>query len=314
MTLVIRCVSGVDSIDKSILMALDKNCRISYEQLSRQLDISANAVRKRVTNLLETGVIVEFAVLFTPAMTNSESLFMQIQTNGCEDPDEFSEKLGNHPSVLQVTRVASGTGGSYIVFAEYIDSSQMLDLSSFVRSIECVADIDMHPLLTSQGGRIDLKNIHLRVLRFLTEDPRMQVSEIARRADMTARSARRALDEMLESEAIWFAARWDLAASGSTRFFARIKFDSKKSSHEEVEEWLRQRYPHVYWYSYISATEPIIFANFVVDHIGDADRISRNLTNAEFIISALPLIVFPTKKYPRIGMIMLEEKLRETGF
>ncbi|MDF1538574.1 MAG: winged helix-turn-helix transcriptional regulator [Candidatus Thorarchaeota archaeon] len=304
----------MDSIDKSILMALDRNCRISYEQLSRQLGISANAVRKRITNLLETGVIVEFATLFTPAMTNSESLFIQIQTNGCEDPDELSESLGNHPSVLQVTRVASGIGGSYIIFAEYLDSLQMLDLNSFVRSVECVVDIDAHPLLTSRGGRIELKHIHLRVLRFLIDSPRMQVSEIARKAGMTARSARRALDEMLESEAIWFSARWDLAASGSTRFFARIEFNPKTGSHEEIEEWLRHEYPHAYWYSYVSATEPIIFANFVVDHIGDADNISRNLINAEFITSAIPLIVFPTKKYHRIGMTMLEEKLREAGF
>jgi DNA-binding Lrp family transcriptional regulator len=295
-------------------MALDRNCRISYEALARDLGVSANAIRKRVTNLIESKVITEFVVLFSAAMTGAESLFLQIETDGCEDPEELSEKLGNHPSVLQVTRVATGTGGLYIVFAQYVGSTQMLELSSFIRTIKCVVSVDTHPLLTAKGGTIDVKKVHLRVLRTLKEDPRMQISEIARRAGMTARSARRALNQLIESRAVWFAARWDLAAGGSTRFFAKIQYNEKVTNHQEVEEWLRKKYPHVYWYSYISATESMLFSNFVVDHISEVDRVSRELSKAEIITSAIPMIVFPTKKFPRIGMTALEEKLQQEGF
>ncbi|MCK5152478.1 MAG: winged helix-turn-helix transcriptional regulator [Candidatus Thorarchaeota archaeon] len=304
----------MDAIDKSILMALDVNCRLSYEALARDLGVSANAVRKRVTNLIDSKVITDFVVVFSAAMTGAESLFLQIETDGCEDPEKFSEKAGGHPAVLQVTRVASGTGGLYIIFGEYDDSPQMLELSSFIRSIDCVVSVDTHPLLTAKGGTLELKKVHLGVLRTLTEDARMQISEIARKTGMTARSARRALNQMLESGAVWFATRWDLAAGGSTRFFAKIQYNEKLLTHQDVEEWLRKEFPHAFWYSYISATEPMLFSNFVVNHIGDADRISRELTNTEFISSAIPMIVYPTKKFPRIGMTMLEEKLQREGF
>ncbi|MFW9847541.1 MAG: winged helix-turn-helix transcriptional regulator [Candidatus Thorarchaeota archaeon] len=304
----------MDVIDKSILMALDKNCRMSYEALARDLGVSANAVRKRVNNLIESNIITDFVVLFSSAMTGAELLFLQIETDGCEDPEELSELLGTHPSVLQVTRVASGTGGLYIVFAEYVDSPQMLELSSYIRSKDCIVSVDTHPLLTSKGGKLELKRVHLRVLRALTEDARMQISEIARKSGMTARSARRALHQMIDSGALWFATRWDLAAGGSTRFFAKIQFDEKMTNHQELEDWLTKNYSLVYWYSYVSATEPILFSNFVVDHISEADRISRELTRNEFIVSAIPMIVYPTKKYPRIGMTLLEERIKQEGF
>jgi predicted transcriptional regulator len=242
-------------------------------------------------------------------MTGAESLFLQIETDGCEDPEQLSEQLGGHPSILQVTRVASGTGGLYIIFAEYIGSTQMLELSSFIRTIECVTSVDTHPLLTDKGSTLELKRVHLRVLKTLVDDPRMQISEIARLSGITARSARRALNQMIDSGALWFSTRWDLAAGGSTRFFARIQYEEKTTSHQDVEEWLRKEYPHVYWYSYISATEPVLFSNFVVDHISDADRISRDLVKAEFITSAIPMIFYPTRKYPRIGMTKLAEML-----
>ena len=304
----------MDVVDKSILMALDRNCRISYEALARDLGVSANAVRKRVANLIESKVITDFVVVFSPAMTGAELLFLQIETDGCEDPEELSEKIGSHPAALQVTRVASGTGGLYIVFGEYVDSPQMLELSSFIRSIDCVVSVDTHPLLTAEGGKIEMKRVHLRVLRTLTEDARMQISEIARKTGMTARSAWRALNQMLDSGAVWFSTRWDLAAGGSTRFFAKIQYNEKTVSHQDVEDWLGKEFPTAYWYSYVSATEPMIFSNFVVDHIGDADRISRELTKSEFIKSAIPMIVYPTKKFPRIGMTMLEDKLKQEGF
>ncbi|MHA2425196.1 MAG: Lrp/AsnC family transcriptional regulator, partial [Candidatus Thorarchaeota archaeon] len=74
----------MDAIDKSILMALDQNCRLSYEALARDLGVSANAIRKRITNLIESRVITDFVVLFSAAMTGAESLFLQIETDGCE--------------------------------------------------------------------------------------------------------------------------------------------------------------------------------------------------------------------------------------
>ncbi|MFW9909066.1 MAG: AsnC family transcriptional regulator [Candidatus Thorarchaeota archaeon] len=302
----------MDIIDKFLLIALDANCRASYEALSRQLSVSANAVRKRIVNLIDSNVITDFVVLLSPAMTGAEMVFLLIQTDGCEDPEAITDTIGNHPLVLQVTRIASACRGTYMALAEYIESPQLLELSSFVRSVECVESVEIHPLLIDKGGRIDFAKAHLKILRALKDDPRMQISEIARKTKLSARSARRILQQLIDSRALIFGTRWDLAAGGGMRFFAHIRYDEQKINYSELDDRLREQYSLEYWYSYVSATEPVVFANFVVEHLRDANRISSELVRMPFIRSAIPLIQYPTKKYPRIGMTMLDDILKET--
>jgi len=91
----------VDPIDKKILLALDSNCRLSYQALADQVCISANAVRKRFDRLIETGVIEEFVVLLRPDMVGSEYLVALVQTDGTENEEEFIEYLGANPNIVQ---------------------------------------------------------------------------------------------------------------------------------------------------------------------------------------------------------------------
>ena len=100
----------MDSIDKSILLALDTNCRLSYQSLAETLGITATAIRKRFDRLIETGVIEEFNVLLKPAMLGSEDLVGLVYTDGSEKEDEFIELMGANPNVVQVGPIVTGTG------------------------------------------------------------------------------------------------------------------------------------------------------------------------------------------------------------
>jgi Lrp/AsnC family transcriptional regulator, leucine-responsive regulatory protein len=48
---------GLDAIDERILRMLEANGRASYEEMGRQVNLSANAIRGRVQSLRERGVI-----------------------------------------------------------------------------------------------------------------------------------------------------------------------------------------------------------------------------------------------------------------
>ena len=50
----------LDLLDKQIILALNVNCRTSYQALAHELGLSVNAVKKRINKLIETGVILEF--------------------------------------------------------------------------------------------------------------------------------------------------------------------------------------------------------------------------------------------------------------
>lgn len=52
----------LDATDKKILQELEKDARVSYTDLSRKLELSDVAVRKRIDRLLKKGIIKGFSV------------------------------------------------------------------------------------------------------------------------------------------------------------------------------------------------------------------------------------------------------------
>ncbi|MFQ5833710.1 MAG: AsnC family transcriptional regulator [Candidatus Thorarchaeota archaeon] len=303
----------VDAVDKKILLELDINCRISFEELGRKLEMTSNAVKKRFDKLVESGVIDHFVVAFKPAMTGAEYLIAEVSTDGSEDEEEFVSHIGNNDMTVQVGLLAGGEGRLYMVHAEYIGSEGLLELSSFLRNLDSVIKVEIHTIATDPGKKVDLTNMHLRVLRHLIDDPRMIISELARRSGLTARRVRKLLTDLIEGRGFWFSARWNLSAGESTEFYVHIEYNEQKGTAEELEQWLREEYPQEYWYSYASALEPVVYAKFVTEHFREAETITRAITAAHLTKATRTMICYPVKKFPRLGQVKLQEKLAASG-
>lgn len=303
----------MDIIDKKMLLELDVNCRVSFEELSRKLNITSNAVKKRFDKLVDSGVIDEFSVAFKPAMTGAEYLIAEVRTDGSENEEAFIEEIGENDMTVQVGLLVGGEGRSYMVHAEYIGADGLAELGRFLRGLDGVNSVDMHTMVTDPGKKTDLTKLHLRILRHLLDDPRMMISELANRSGLTARRVRRLLVELIEGRSFWFSVRWNLSAGESTEFYVRLEYDQGVSSPEKIDEWLRSEYEMEYWYSYVSATEPVLFAKFVTEHFRDAEPITRRMTSPDFIKSTRTLLCYPVKKFSRLGQLKLQEMLAEAG-
>ncbi|MFW9845007.1 MAG: Lrp/AsnC family transcriptional regulator [Candidatus Thorarchaeota archaeon] len=303
----------MDSIDKNILIALDANCRLSYQALSDQLGITANAIRKRFDRLVETGVIEEFVVMLQPEVVGSEYLIALVRTDATENEEEFIEYLGANLNIIQAGQVVTSSNRLYFVHCEYIGSGDLKDLSTFFNKIESVTELELHTIPVPRGNPFDVKRLHLRVLKLLLEDARMQVSQIAKRLGITARRAGRAIQEMQDSGAFWFAIRWNLSLGDNTEFYLKIIYDEKVASKDDVDAWLREKYPDEYWFSFCSAMEPVLFAKFVTDHFRDARDIARVVDDETFSCTVDTLLSYPVKKFPRVGMLKIQEMIAEAG-
>ena len=95
---------ALDLIDKGIIMDLDRNCRVSYEILSRKYNLAANSIKRRIEKLLESGVIQRFTIELSLAMMDSELMLALISTEGLED--EIFRKTFTENGVI----VAGGLG------------------------------------------------------------------------------------------------------------------------------------------------------------------------------------------------------------
>ncbi|MGY5875014.1 MAG: winged helix-turn-helix transcriptional regulator [Candidatus Thorarchaeota archaeon] len=296
-----------------ILLQLDIDCRISYESLARKFGVSSNAIKRRVGKMVECGVIEEYAVILSPAMTGAQYMMAFLHTDGSENTDLLVDHLGKYPMIVQVTRMASGSGGLYQIYAEYVGPEGLSELGRFLRTTDGINDVEIHTLLQPQGSTMELSRTHLRVLRCLLQDARMPIKDVAECTGMTARRIRRILNSLVESESVQFRVRWDLGAGGSTQFFVKTEYNQREKAHEEMDVWLEEAYPDEFWYSYASAVQPVIYANFVVDHLREVDRISREIRSKSFVAATASLISYPVKKFPRVGMARLEEMLTEAN-
>ncbi|MHA2312525.1 MAG: winged helix-turn-helix transcriptional regulator [Candidatus Thorarchaeota archaeon] len=302
----------MDDIDKRIIFALDRDCRLSYQAIADKIGLTANATKKRIGKLVESGVIDRFMTTLSLAMIDADLVLAIVQTDGTEFQDDIIEKIGSNPSVVQVSAVASGIGGLYFVFAALGGSKALLDFGSNIRRIDSVKDLDIHVTLSQKGKKVNLSKTQKKVLRHLVEDPRASITDVAKATGMTARRARRAIDDIRNGGGVAFAVFWNLGKGGLTEVLMHISYDEKSMKSEQMVKWLEQQFPNEYWSSFISAVAPVVFARFVVSEIETAERISKAIRKAPFVESVTTLVLYSNNIFDWPGTTELKKLLENS--
>jgi Lrp/AsnC family transcriptional regulator, regulator for asnA, asnC and gidA len=91
---------NIDDLDRRILKLLQSNCRLSFADLSRELDVAEATVRFRVNRLVNDGIITKFAAILDPTkvgMKVSGAILLKIDPTyldeACKQLVTFSETL-----------------------------------------------------------------------------------------------------------------------------------------------------------------------------------------------------------------------------
>jgi len=302
----------LDEIDKGILFGMLQNCRTPYRTLAQQFNMTANAVKKRIQKLVDTGVIVKFTAELSPAMVDGENFLAVISTDGDENEEKFLHLFGSH---MLVREVGVLSGSAYLIMGTSIGSESLRDLGSFLRGIENVRSVELHSLVKDalHGRKTELTKLQLRVLSCLAENPRMPTKRISEITGLTVRRTRKTISTLLESETISLGIRWNLSAGEGFVFLLKINWDEKTGSLEDVLLFISDNFPVAFYGPLVSATEPVIFAVFVVDQFKDADLISKKIAGASFVKSCQTLFGRPQESFPDIRSIRLREMLKDVG-
>jgi len=304
-------VFTLDLIDRGILLDLRKNCRISYKTLAENHNISSNAIKNRIEGLTKSRIINRYLIQLSRAMVNSELMFVLLYTNKSIDDDTLSELVFEDPSVVQVH---FDSAGSCIVIAECFGSKHMGELSQFFRGIESVEEAEIHTVPTPKGEKAELSNIQLRVLAPLLDNPRMPISKIAKQTGFTARRVRRTLNELIEQRAVEFTVSSTLSVADSTFFAFRISWDPKVINPDTIEAKIRSDYPLELWGCIQSAIEPLLWADFLVNHTKEVEPIAASLRSIPSVVIESTILVYPPKKRRMVREIILREMISEAGY
>ncbi|NHJ14398.1 MAG: Lrp/AsnC family transcriptional regulator [Candidatus Thorarchaeota archaeon] len=300
----------MDSIDREILSKLEKNCRISYQNIACDIGISSNAVKKRVSKLLESGVLEGFSVMLSRAMAGSEVVFFFVRTDGSLDDEAFIKEIGSNSMVYAIMPLSIG---DYIVMADCIGTKAQLDLGRILRTRRGVVDVDMHPILSDKGRKAEISRLQLRVLKCLLQDARMSTVGISRCSGLTTKRVRRILMDLEESKAIDFTINLNINTGESLAFLAVIKWDASVVGYAEIDGQLRTYYPHSYWFPFVCTIEPLLYGVFIVQKISDVEDVYRSLKSITGIMNVKPLVFFPNRLFKSIRVDILEETISKAG-
>jgi len=124
----VSAISELDSIDRRILVALQKRGRMSNADLSEKVNLSPSACHRRVQRLETDGFIKDYVALLDPRKLGCPStIFVEITLSGQADEvlEAFEREVAKIPDVLECHLMA-GT-------ADYLLKVVAQDTEDFAR-------------------------------------------------------------------------------------------------------------------------------------------------------------------------------------
>lgn len=306
----------LDLIDKRILYALGEDARLSYRMLARKLDLSVTAVRNRVLRLEEGGIILRYLLYPSYAMLDASFFLAFLHITRPPPRKAFCDLLGSNPMIDNVNTLADG---NVLCWGKYVGSRGLDELSLWFHNLTLVKDVEFHTLLVERGKKCALNSMQVQVLRYLREDVRMPIGELAKRTGLTHRRVRKILDTLLGSSGSapedWFhesgvgdfrtsqqcfhaRADGDVAEGGSTRFLAKVVFRGGDEQRREIVKTLKHAYPHEYWFTIASASAPVLFIMFLVAVANETPQILSRIKDLKGVDSVKPIVHYAHTFYP----------------
>ena len=126
--------------------------------------------------------------------------------------------MRRHSLIEQISGIACGNGGMYIVYALYRGSQGLAKLSSFLRKQKNITNLEMHTLVVDRGRKVNLNYLHLKVLSCLLEDPRISMVDIRKKISLSIKKIRKTIDFLQESGAVQFGVLLFPGADGSIEY------------------------------------------------------------------------------------------------
>ncbi|OLS30849.1 MAG: hypothetical protein ThorAB25_07080 [Candidatus Thorarchaeota archaeon AB_25] len=301
----------LDPTDRSIFEELGRDCRIPYKKLAGRIGLSTTAVIRRVSSLIENGLM--FVVLPSRALVGTSGFIGIIHTDGTENVKELINLIGTNREIIQVSELVTTIGRSYFVTGEYTRSKHLLEIGRRFRGLNGVKNVELHSIIRSrisEGIKLTATKQQLLVLRALRKDARMKIKDIAEDSGLSVKRVRKIIREIQESGAFRFTTRWNSTLAKGLDLVLRIQIEENATSNQQVWNWMKEEFTTRVFDVFQSATEPVLFAWFEPDDIKDAHGICEMVRKESSVISITPLVLFSHKKFPWLREFLLDEMIQ----
>lgn len=144
--------NGLDDIDVTILSSLSRNGRYSIKYLSDITGISKPAVKKRIDNLIDDGIIEGFTAKLNMKKFGYNLIFYSmVRVTDANHSVEVAEKLNDIKEIFLVDLI---TGDYDLIFRGYaVDQDHLFEILSKAQSIPHVEHLFTLMVIKSLPGK-----------------------------------------------------------------------------------------------------------------------------------------------------------------
>lgn len=146
----------LDNIDKQLLAELSENGRLSYVELAERVGLSRVAVRDRIQNLKDKGVIEKFTVVINSEKFGKQvSAFFEVDVEPMQ-LQEVAQNLANNP---QVASIYQTTGPSTLHMHVLVEDFQKLEtfINKELYSVSGITRVESSIILKRFKSRTSFK-------------------------------------------------------------------------------------------------------------------------------------------------------------
>ena len=244
----------MDEIDLRIILLLMNNSRLTYREISEYLNLSVNAVFKRVQSLIDYRIIEKFVTRIKPYAINAIYTFIFGQSKS-QDVNNKIFELGEHDNTWQI--MLSSRNYMYIgamlenihqldEYASFV--SQTVEMQSpkigFLSGVQYKSPV---PYIIPKSGTMNFDKLDVEIIRSLHKDSRKPISEIADDINSTSNTIRRRLTRLVDEGVIELSI--DFNPQESNDIFALLQISTNPMTDKiQLAKELNEKYdPHLFY-------------------------------------------------------------------
>jgi len=296
----------LDQVDRTIVLELSNNCRISYMVLAGKLKITQQAIGKRVRGLLESGFISDFALKANLGLIGGEQFIAIVDTHGFEDEEEYANVLGQYELVSDVGIAASS---QYIVLGCYTQMTEINEFRRYLVELKETAQVKIHILISPRRTTGDFSRKQKAILASLIDCPRKSVREISKLTGISEKNVGKSLKRIFETGSICFTIQWNPSAGLNISFILRLTWDEKYTYFEEIAKEIEIALSDNLFWVKVSATDPSIYALVVCNNIGQVAKIDKILKAVPYVSNVRSIICKKWQPFSDIACSQLRDML-----
>ncbi|MBV9178767.1 MAG: AsnC family transcriptional regulator [Nitrososphaeraceae archaeon] len=280
---------GLDKKDIEIIRMLAKDCRSSYRGIALALEVTTTTIKLRVQKLIANNIIEKFVTNVNPALFRGNVVCILIVR--CRDPNDIAQQLSLFGDLSVQVDCLGGVSAFHIIISDdnktkkekrngkRMEQEMEKKIDSFVRDLRDaqVRNVFINNLVPS---RITLNETDIRIMKCLVQEPRMNITNIAKAISYSEKTIQRRLDRMKAHHLFEFTLVPNPCAIRGYIYFGMV-ISLDKDWYQHIIEYIYLELEQFFLRPPPVTQQEVIILNMYTDNFFDIEKILKKVESLE---------------------------------